>query len=68
MREQAVRGAFSFLAALVFGATAAEWMLWGIERDEPWRFAVSAFLTAMALFETAQVWKRADRLLGVVVS
>lgn len=58
-----MRGCFSALAALVFTATSAEWAMWALTQHRPWKFLPAAFLAALTTFETAQVWRRVDKMI-----
>jgi len=59
--EHVLRATASFLAAAVFLATASEWLRWGYQRRQPWRYMVAASLNIMALFEANVLWSRVDR-------
>lgn len=66
MDENITRGLFSALAGLVFAATSAEWALWAIEQRRYWKLIPAIFLAGLTTFESAQVWKRVDRLIEEV--
>lgn len=64
-REHLVRGAFSLLAATVTLGMAQEWATWALEQRRYWKLLLAACLAAFATFEAHQVWKRAERVLGL---
>ena len=64
MREQFVRGCFSFLAAAVTLTMAAEHLEWFVERGETWRLLPAGVLAALALTEAQKVFKRADLIIS----
>lgn len=65
MREDLIRMSFSFLAAVVLMGMAQEWFTWALERRQGWRVLPGVALAAFAVFEAHQVWRRAERILGM---
>ncbi len=64
-REYLIRAAFSFLAATVTLGMAQEWATWATEQRRYWKLLPAALLSTIATFEAHQVWKRAERFLGL---
>lgn len=64
MNTNVVRMLFSSIAAAVFLMTSAEWIRWGRERGQPWRYLVGVGLGALAIFEGNVVWRRIDGILS----
>ncbi len=64
-RENLVRASFSFLAAAVTLGMSQEWATWAFEQRKYWMLAPAALLAAIASFEAHQVWKRAERIMGL---
>ncbi len=64
-REHLIRGAFSFLAATVTLGMSQEWATWAFEQRRPWKLLPASVLAAFASFEAHQVWKRAERIIGL---
>ena len=64
-RENLIRAAFSFLAATVTLGMAQEWATWAVEQHRYWKLLPAALLSTVATFEAHQVWKRAERVLGL---
>ncbi len=66
MRTALVRASFSFLAATVTLGMSQEWATWAFEQRQYWKLVPAALLAAIAMFEAHQVWKRAERIMGLV--
>lgn len=64
-REHLVRGAFSVLAAAVTLGMSQEWATWALEQRQYWKLLPAAVLVVLASFEAHQVWKRAERIIGL---
>jgi hypothetical protein len=65
MREDVLRSVFSFLAAAVMLGMSQEWATWALEQRRYWKLLPAAFLAAMAAFEAHQVWRHAERIMGL---
>lgn len=65
MREDFIRGAFSWLAAAVTLGMAQEWATWAFEQRRYWKLFPAAVLASFAVFEAKQVWGRAERIFGL---
>ena len=64
-RRSMVRASFSFLAAAVTLGMSQEWATWAFEQQTYWKLVPAALLAAIASFEAHQVWKRAERIMGL---
>lgn len=64
-RENLIRGVFSFLAATVTLGMSQEWATWALEQRRYWKLLPAAILAVFASFEAHQVWKRAERIMGL---
>ncbi len=64
-RTSMVRASFSFLAAAVTLGMAQEWATWAFEQSRYWKLLPAALLATIATFEAHQVWKRAERIMGL---
>ncbi len=60
-----IRASFSFLAAAVTLGMSQEWATWAFEQRTYWKLAPAALLATIATFEAHQVWKRAERIMGL---
>jgi hypothetical protein len=56
---------FSFLAATVVLSMSQEWASWALEQRRYWKLLPAAFLAVMAAFEAHQVWRHAERIMGL---
>lgn len=65
MREDVIRGMFSFLAATVTLGMSQEWATWAFRQRRYWKLVPAAFLAALAAFEAHQVWERAERVMSL---
>ena len=65
-RTAMLRALFSFLAATVTLGMSQEWATWAFEQRQYWKLVPAALLAAIASFEAHQVWKRAERIMGLV--
>lgn len=65
MREDLIRMAFSFLAAVVTLAMASEWFSWALQDHKWWKVGPGITLGAFAVYEAHKVWGRVERLLGL---
>lgn len=65
MNKDAIRLVFSVFAAAVTLAMSQEWFTWAFERHQWWRVIPGTSLAAAAVFEAHQVWRRAERILGM---
>ncbi len=64
-RENLVRGAFSFLAAMVTLGMAQEHFVWALERRQWWRVSIAYALASLSMFEAHKVWSRAEKVMGL---
>ena len=72
MREDLIRGAFSFLAAAVFLGTSSEWFAWALRARSGrlmgrpyWKLLPATILLGFSAYEARKVWTRGERLLGL---
>ena len=78
MREDLIRGSFSFLAAAVFLGTSSEWFSWALracserltsgsalQQRAPWKLIPAVVLLGFSVYEARKVWTRGERLLGL---
>ncbi len=72
MREDLIRGAFSFLASAVTLGMSQEWFFWALRADSErlmgrayWKLLPALTLLGFSVYEARKVWTRGERLLGL---